>query len=220
VDVTHGAPAPAVDELAAALIEASPRLDPDGQRLAVTVYRTLAEGSPVAEPVLAERTGIAAAEVARILDAWPGVFRDGAGGIVGFWGLCLPETVHRLRAGGRDLHTWCAWDTLFLAPVLDRPLEVSSRCPDTGREISLTVAPAGIRTVDPAPTVLSFLRPEREWADDIITTFCHHVRCLESPAAGTRWLAGRPAGFLVGLDDGFELGRRFVEARFGAALTG
>ena len=103
--MTHGAPAPAVDDLAAALIEASPRLDPDAQRLAVILYRALAEGDPVAEHVLAERTGIAAAEVARMLDAWPGVFRDGAGGIVGFWGHCLPETVHRLRAGGRDLHT-------------------------------------------------------------------------------------------------------------------
>ena len=216
----HGAPAPTADDLAAALIAASPELDPDGQRLAVTVYRSLAEGDPVAELVLAERTGIAAAEVARMLEAWPGVFRDEAGGIVGFWGLCLPQTVHRFRAGGRDLHTWCAWDTLFLAPVLDTVAEVGSRCPDTGRAISLTVGPAGIRTVDPAPAVLSFLRPERDWADDIITTFCHHVLFLASPDAGARWLAGRPAGFLLDLDDGFELGRRFVEARFGAALTG
>jgi alkylmercury lyase len=207
-----------LDELAAALIAASPELDPAGQRLAVTVYRSLAEGEPVSERDLVERTGIAAGDVDRMLDAWPGVFRDHAGRVIGFWGLCLPETVHRFRISGRELHTWCAWDTLFLAPLLDAVAEVRSRCPDSGQDISLIVAPGGIRTVDPAPTVLSFLRPERKWADDIITTFCHHVLFLDSPDAGARWLSDRPKGFLLDLDDGFELGRRVIQARFGDAL--
>jgi len=211
-------PGPPVGELAAALIAASPELDPTGQRLAVTVYRSLAEGEPVDEDLLVERSGIAAAEVARALDAWPGVFRDEAGRIVGFWGLCIPRTAHRFRVGGRELHTWCAWDTLFLAPLLDRVAEVGSHCPDTGRDISLTVAPTGIRTVEPAQAVLSFLRPEREWADDIITTFCHHVLFLASPDAGARWLADRPDGFLLSLDEGFELGRRFIHVSVVAAL--
>ena len=147
-------PGPPVGELAAALIAASPELDPTGQRLAVTVYRSLAEGEPVDEDLLVERSGIAAAQVARALDAWPGVFRDEAGRIIGFWGLCIPRTAHRFRVGGRELHTWCAWDTLFLA----------------------------------------------------------------SPDAGARWLADRPDGFLLSLDEGFELGRRFIHARVGAAL--
>lgn len=212
------ATAPAVDELVEALLAASPELDAAEQRLAIAVYRTLAEGEPVAEHVLVERSGIAAAEVARALDTWPGVFLDSDGRIVGFWGLCLSETVHRFRAGGRDLHTWCAWDTLFLAPVLDRFAEVRSRCPDTRSPISLTVAPTGISAVEPPQTVVSFLRPERNRADDIITTFCHHVLFLASRDAGRRWLTGRPNGFLLSPDDAFELGVRVVRARFGAAL--
>jgi alkylmercury lyase len=218
--VSTGIPAPPVHELVAALLEASPELDPAGQRLAVAVYRTLAQGDPVDPRVLVDQTGIPSAEVARALGTWPGVFADDDGRIVGFWGLCLPATAHRMRVDGHDLHTWCAWDTLFLAPVLQRTVAVASRCPATGVEVSLTVDPGGVRCVDPAPTVVSFLRPGRERADDIITTFCRHVLFLASPDAGRRWLDGRPNGFLLGLDDAFQLGLRVVRSRFGAALDG
>ena len=94
------------------------------------------------------------------------------------WGLALSETAHGYATDGRQLYTWCAWDTLFITPILDQVAEVRSSCPVTGRPVSLTVGPEGLRRVEPPETVVSFLSPQQPWADDVITTFCHGVAFL------------------------------------------
>ncbi len=129
-----------LDDLAAA-VGASPTLDGIDQQLAVALYRALAEGRPVPVAVLAERSGIGESRVAATLAGWPGVFFDDDGRVIGFWGLTLSETAHGYAIGGRQLSTWCAWDTLFITPILDQLAEVSSSCPVTGRPVSLTVGP-------------------------------------------------------------------------------
>lgn len=120
-----------LDDLAAA-IGASPRLDRTEQDLSVSLYRALAEGRPVSVASLAQRCGRDESRVAATLAAWPGVFFDAAGSVVGFWGLALSETAHGYATGGRQLYTWCAWDTLFITPILDQVAEVRSSCPVTG----------------------------------------------------------------------------------------
>lgn len=210
--------APTLDQLVATMSEVFPKLDEDEQLLAVTLYRSLAEGRPVSLNNLAERSGLSAAQVGDALATWPGVFRDESQSVVGFWGLALPEMAHRYRVGGRQLYTWCAWDTLFITPILDQVAEVESRCPVTGGQVTLTVAPQGIRAVEPVDTVVSFLSPRERVADDVITTFCHYVLFFASADAGTRWTHDHPGTFLLSLDDAFELGRRSNRLRFGAAL--
>ena len=64
-----------------------------------------------------------------MLAVWPGVFLDEAQRVIGFWGLALPEMQHRYRVGERQLYTWCAWDTVFITPILNQVAEVESRCP-------------------------------------------------------------------------------------------
>ncbi len=145
--------------------------------------------------------------------------RDEIGEVTGFWGLSVAETVHGYVSGGRQLYTWCAWDTLFLPSILNQIAEVSSRCPATGLPVSLTVGPEGIRQAHPADAVVSFLSPERPWAGDVVATFCCHVWFLASPTAGARWVREHPGAFLLSLDDAFKLGRRVIGLRFGAALA-
>jgi alkylmercury lyase len=134
---------PTVDDLVAAVSAAFPALDETEQRVAVTLYRTLAEGRPVTARSLADRSGLPEARVAGMLAAWPGVFLGEAERVIAFWGLALPEMPHRYRVGEQQLYTWCAWDTLFITPILNQVAEVESRCPISGRDVSLTVAPQG-----------------------------------------------------------------------------
>jgi len=47
-----------------------------------------------------------------------------------------------------------------------------------------------VRRVDPPETVVSFLSPQRPWADDVITTLCHYVLFFASPEAGRQWMTG------------------------------
>lgn len=76
--------------------------------------RTLAEGHPVSVATLAQRCAVSESQVAHTLAVWPGVFQDEDANVVGFWGLALGEMAYRYTVGGRQLYTWCAWDTLFI----------------------------------------------------------------------------------------------------------
>ncbi|HSH59875.1 MAG TPA: organomercurial lyase [Acidimicrobiales bacterium] len=207
-----------LDELAAAVVAACPELDRRGQHLTVEMYRTLAEGAPVSARTLARRCELDEPQVAETLGRWPGVFRDDAGDVVGFWGLALAETAHGYTVVGRQLHAWCAWDTLFITPILGQVAEVRSRCPVTRGPVSLVVGPEGLREAEPATAVVSFLSPRRPWGDDVVTSFCHYVLFFASPEAGATWVDEHPGTFLLSLDQGFELGRRFNGLRLGAAL--
>ncbi|MGH2742137.1 MAG: organomercurial lyase [Thermoleophilaceae bacterium] len=205
-------------QLARELAGAMPLLTAREQRVAIALYRLLAEGRPVAPERLAERTGIHDQEVRRLLEGWPGVYLDQAG-VVGFWGLALDQMPHRLHLDGRELRAWCAWDTLFLPELIGRPATAESTCPTTGETVSLEVVPgSGVHDVSPAGAVLSFLRREQPFDADTIISFCHLVHFFASEEASADWTAKHPGTFLLSVRDGFEIGRLTNRARFAAAL--
>src|SRR5258707_5276167 len=80
-----------LDQLADSIAGALPDLDPDGERLAITLYRLLAAGRPVSVAELAAATGLPEQAVAATLGRWPGVFTDSQGPVTGFWGLATGE---------------------------------------------------------------------------------------------------------------------------------
>jgi len=209
---------PSIHQVAAALDLATPRLTASEQRLAIAVYRGLAEGEPVETAQLASVTGLPVETVADTLRSWPGVFYDSGGRVIGFWGLALPKMPHRFDVDGRTLYTWCAWDPLFIAPVLDRTATVTTRCPVTRETITLSAAPEGPRDVSPSEAVMSFLRPDDPWADDVIERFCHFILLFSSEDAGRQWVARHPGTFLLSLDEAFELARSHLR-RLGASTT-
>jgi alkylmercury lyase len=197
-----------IDVLADALRSAQPALDGNERLLVREVYAALALGQPVSVTDLARRTGKSENWISDRFESWPGVFRDDEGRVIAFWGLSIVEMGHRFEVDGRTLYTWCAWDPMFLAPLLGANARVSSTCPVTGRTISLSVGVDGLSEVDPSGAVLSFLQPSAEWKDDVIESFCHFVLLFASREAGTEWVADHPGTFLLGLDEAFELGRR------------
>jgi alkylmercury lyase len=197
-----------IGALAAIVNSANPFLGDDERELAHTIYRLLAEGKPVAPADVARSANTDLDRVQRTLDGWTGVYRDDDGRIIGFWGLALPEMEHRFEVDGRTLYTWCAWDPLFIAPLLSTTARVTSKCPVTGETITLVVAPDGVREVDPPTAVLSFLKPTPEMKADVIASFCHYVLLFASAEAAEAWIADNPGTFVLDIDDGFELGRR------------
>jgi len=209
-----------LDELAGALRAANPATSGREFWTAVSLYRLLAEGEPVTEAQLAARSGVPAEEVSVLLREWPGVYRNDAAAIVGFWGLAQQEfPPHSLEVDGRQLWAWCSWDTLFLPVILGRTARVASVCATTGEPVRVLVRPDGVEEVSPAGAVISFLRPDGPFGPDVILSFCHHVLFFSSRKAGERWAAGRENTFLLSLEQGFELGRRVWAAKLGEALT-
>jgi len=206
-------------QLAAELRDALPPLDEEEQRIAVSLYRLLAEGNPVGEAPIARAAAVPAEQVSRALAEWPGVFRNDAGDVVGFWGLTVIEMPpHSFYVGSAHLWTWCAWDTLFIPVVIARPARVESVCSTTGQRIVVTVGPGGVVDVSPPEAVISFLRPQERFDKDVILNFCHHVLFFSSPKAGETWIRERDGAMLLSLEQGFALGASVVDEKYAAGL--
>ncbi len=209
-------------DLAGAIAGAEPDLDPTQERIAIAVYRLLADGMPVAPEEAAAVAGVPLPQVAALLDRWPGVFRDSEGGVVGFWGLTIAELTptHRIEVDERALYGWCAWDTLFLPGILERPGRVTSTCPTTREVIELVVGPDGVVRSSHPQAVVSFLLPEGGFEADVIQRFCHFVHFFATREAGETWVAEHPATFLLSLEEAFELGALVNRRQFPTALGG
>jgi alkylmercury lyase len=211
-----------LEGLAEAIAKAEPDFDAEQQRIALEVYRGLALGSPLAASDIAARTQEPEDRIEQLLRSWPGVFRDRQGRVVGFWGLTIEQLspTHRLEIDGRELFTWCAWDTLFLPELLSATARVESTCPTTGKRISLRVSPRGVTETSHPDAAVSFLVPDRKFDADVIQSFCHFVHFFVSEQAGQAWTASHPGTFLISLDGAFELGRIVNGLNFPVGLRG
>lgn len=211
----------ALEELARRIEDAFPPLSREERRIALAVFRELALARAVPMHAIAARTGVAPEAVAGALERWPGVYRDDAGRVVGFWGLALETMPHPIRLEDRTLYGWCAWDTLFLDELVGVELEVESACAATGRPVGLRVEPDGVRGLEPATAVLSFLDPERCDVEDdrVISSFCHHILFFADQEAWREWARGRePQTFCLTVGEGWRLGRMANRLRYGREL--
>jgi alkylmercury lyase len=207
-----------IDHVAATILDHSPPLEDDGRSVALATYRLLAAGLPVELERISARAGVDSSRAEALLDSWRGVFRDGAGRIVGFWGLSTAKLgPHRLHIDDVELSAWCAWDALFVPELLARPVDVRSHSPLGGDPVALRVGPERVEHASPPDLVVSML-PARE-SEDFIRTFCHQIHFFASKSEAQRWIAARDGVFLMPLADAFELARRVNHARFGSALT-
>jgi alkylmercury lyase len=179
----------------------------DDAPLALALLDELAGGEPVSVSRLAGALERGEAELTAALRRWPNVHYEQSGRIVAFAGLSLIPTKHRFEVAGRQLYTWCAWDTLFLPALLGQEVRVESTCPVTESEVRLTVAPDDVRAAEPPSLQLSFPAPASTDTADIIASFCCHVHFLAGQSAADRWLADNPDGLVLSLEDAVKLGR-------------
>ncbi len=207
-----------LETLADRIARAIPKFDPAAQQIAVQTYRLLAEGMPVPPRAIAVRTHLPENHVRETLKGWTGVFYDASGAVIGFWGLAVAPMPHRFAVDGRTLHTWCAWDSLFIPEILGRTARVESVDPVTKERISLAVGPGGVQDASPPAAVVSFLTPRTSFDQDVIVNFCHFIHFFASEESGAKWVAAHPGTFLLSLDDAFALGRLTNRRNFGDAL--
>jgi alkylmercury lyase len=218
---------PALDEYWAVLQPHLPSFSPEEQRAAITLYRELAKGEPVDGARLARALGISIAEVRDLLqrDSIKSlVYADSRGLVLGFGGLAAAPTMHHhIEVDGRDLSTWCAWDSLFIPEILGHPVRVTSRDPESGQRVRLVVTPERIEWVEPNEAVISFIRPDAHIfgtsAANVIARFCHFIFFFASRSSGERWTSKKPGTFLCSLDEAFVLAKRANLSNFGAELT-
>ncbi len=161
-----------------------------------TLLGELAKGSPVSREALAAVLG------------WP------AGRLIVGYGLTLRETPHVFKINGQRLFTWCALDALMFPALIGKTARVLSSCAATGAPVSLTVAPDGVRNVEPAGARVSLVM--REPSADIRGSFCCQVNFFASASAANKWVSRHRGVAVVSVEDAFLLGQELVRQLYGA----
>lgn len=204
-----------LEDLADVCVAAFPPFDEQEQRIVSATYRALAEGRPVSPDEIARATGAPSDAVRDAFARWNSLVHfDGEGRVVAFIGLDLSRSAHRFEVKGHTLYTWCAWDTLFIPSILGHAARVESVCPVTGHLVRLLATPEGVRDLEPANAMLSFVTPERARIEkDIIASFCCHVHLLSSARAADEWVARHPGTLILSVDEAWDLGRMCVQGR-------
>jgi alkylmercury lyase len=214
---------PDLDTIERSILMAFPPLSGAAQRTGLALYRLLLETRPIDPHHLAAVMGMPAAEIVALLDE-PGMrcqlLYDDSSSVIGFGGLTIASTVHRLTVDNRQMFTWCAWDSLFIPGLLGATsARAESTCPVSSDLVCLTVTLNGVLPLAAREPVLSFTLPDvnecSQSAERSITRFCQHLRLFASYDAGSTWAAERNDVFLLSLDDAFTLGQRYNAARFG-----
>ena len=190
----------------------------EGSWLLVALYRRLAdEGRPIPAAEVARL-----AEKARMSDDAAEDFlaplseRNETGALVGIAGLSLRPHPHRFLVHGHELTTWCALDPLFIVPMMDGPVTVTSCDPRDGAAVEVVVSPDGVRSVDPATAVVSIVVPEEVAAgsvEEIWGMFCHHVHFFVDTSSAEAYFADDTREVhLLSVEDAFALGRIVYES--------
>jgi alkylmercury lyase len=218
-----GAEAPAQDGAANAVggtfaqrLAAASAAPPKTQHLSVTLFQLLGEGRPVSCEVLARACGLTLSRTMEMLDQWPAaVERDAGGAIIGFSGLSLEPTRHRFVTAEAELHTWCAFDALFLPEILGKPAVLITHCPASAAELTVELAPGKVRSARPADAVLSIVVPnEKAYKDNLRSAFCCHVNLFRDAPTFDAWARGRDGIGRVSLEEAQRLAQRRNALRY------
>lgn len=193
-------------------------VSPAAARVRAAAYRHLAQGEPVSFDVLATTLGVSVPEVKDVLQRiTPSNLEcDSAGRMVAFGGLTLKPTAHEFEVDGKTLHTWCAFDTLFIPGLLGKRARVRSTCPVSGRRIGLEVGLERLDACEPEGAFVSLVLPDAETlAGDVRGTFCCHVHFFASEDQARVWISDHGGAFVLPVAEAFELAR----STFGARLA-
>ncbi|MCH8907556.1 MAG: hypothetical protein IH840_10740 [Candidatus Heimdallarchaeota archaeon] len=135
--------------------------------------------------------------------------RDQQGRIVGLFGLTQNEYGHKFEIDGKQLYTYCGWDTLFLPQLLNKTAKVEVVDRQTKEIVKVEISPKGVISYSPTSALLSIVLP-KEKIDTLLQAyniFCSHVWFFASESNLREWFINKdytPLKF--SLDEGFQLG--------------
>ena len=204
-----------VEELSKTLISLFPKFGREEQQIDLILYRLLARGKPVSEEQVSKTLQISKEAVKNYLKRITWVQRNDANEIIGFRGLTLKSTSHRLEVDTKTLYTWCALDTLFIPQLLGKTARVESKCPVTGNKIRLIVNEGEVSQLDPTEAVVSLVTPDAvEAQENVIVSFCYFVHFFSTLRAGEVWTSKNRGKTLISVSDAYYVGKKMNEAQY------
>ena len=187
----------------------SNEMTPGQAKFQLALTKLLAEGKPVSAQRLSDLIGDPVEFVVTSLQQMQasGCEFNEKGELIGC-ALTLTPTRHQIKVDGSTLYAWCALDTLFLPAYIGKPAQITSTCPVTGTNISLTITPRAIEMVQPAQTVLSVMTAE-QCTSGIEGTFCSQVYFFASAEAAKQWVGDRSDFAILTVAEAYEFAQEF-----------
>jgi len=174
-------------------------LDPDQAAVRLAVYRGFADqGSPPSVAELAAQAGLAETAVRSALqdlhDAHAIVLTPARDAVRMAHPFSAAPMGFVVRAEGPgpagyagDRMWWggCAWDSFGIGAALGEPVEIRTRCPGCGRDLTV---PAGSAQPPGPDLAVRVPGPARRWWDDVVGT-CARIRLFCDRSHAEAWAA-------------------------------
>ena len=101
-------------------------------------------------------------------------------------------TPFRDTIGGKTYFANCAWDTVALHVMLDRPADVEASCHHCAEPIRLRLEQGKKTSSDPAEPLIFLSVPVSKWFENLINTCSNNMVYFSSGEHQSEWLQAHP----------------------------
>ena len=165
-----------------------PKLNKQERQISKVLYQKLALGESVAIETIANILQKPIQDIQDHLKQMRYVEYNTVNEVSAYRGVTLNETKHSVFHNNFRAYTWCAFDTLFLADLLNKPASISSTCPTCNKAIACEINNRDLVGSDDRDTVMSFIIPNKvEYFEDLQKSFCCKVHFFCNEQCGREW---------------------------------
>ncbi len=172
----------------------------------IKVHKELLKGKPITKEKCLSILNLANAKSGNLLEKVAEF--DAEGNIVGFLGLSLMPTRHKVIIENKTFYTWCAIDAILFTEWLAVSADVYSNDPIDNTPIELKMNVDQLISSNPFPLFVSWVKSIHTC--DIRNSFCNHVLFFASDTTAKQWLKESPNGKIITLDDFFRVTTQLV----------
>jgi alkylmercury lyase len=105
--------------------------------------------------------------------------------LVGFLGLSVVPTNHKMAIGDKTLYTWCAADTLIFPTILNVEAHIISTDPLNNQTVEVKIKDDILLEITPASAMISWIDEIDQ--SDIRCSMCNRVHFFSSKESATLW---------------------------------
>lgn len=175
------------------LQELLPNLKNEERLISRFLYQKLALGRSVSIETIANELQEPIQDVQDHLNQMRYVEYSADSEVSAYRGVTLNKTKHHVFHNNFKIYTWCAFDTLFLADLLVKPVSISSNCPTCCKSIACKVTDRDLISLKETDTVMSFIIPNKvDYCEDLQNAFCCKVHFFCNEQCGSEWINMSP----------------------------
>ena len=166
-----------------------PDLKTEERQISKILYQKLALGKSVSIETISNELQKSIQDIQDYLNQMEYVEYNVTNEISAYRGVTLRQTTHCVFHNAFKVFTWCAFDTLFLADLLDKPVKITSNCPTCNKAITINKPDRDHKSLKETNTVMSFIIPDKvDYCEDLQSAFCCKVHFFCNGQCGSEWI--------------------------------